>query len=43
MIENRMVLDYEEHIVDYDKYDEEMNALAEKDDERWENILEEEF
>ena len=37
MLENSMVLDYYDYEFNTDKYDEEMNALAERDDERWED------
>ena len=35
MLENIMLQDYIDYDFDTDKYDERMNALAEKDDERW--------
>lgn len=38
MLENRMVLDYTENDIDFDEYDRRMNALAERDDENWEDI-----
>lgn len=38
MLENRMVLDYIEDDIDFDEYDRRMNALAERDDENWEDI-----
>lgn len=43
MLENRMTLDFIEHKVDYDEYDRRMEALAEKDDEEYENSLEEDY
>lgn len=38
MLENIMFQDYYNYEVDYEKYDERMNALAEKDEERWEDM-----
>ncbi len=38
MLENKMVLDYIEDDIDFDEYDRRMNALAERDDENWEDI-----
>ena len=43
MLENRMLQDYYDYKFNTDKYDERMNALAEKDDEEYENNLKEEF
>lgn len=37
MLENRMVIDEVEDDIDFEEYDRRMNALAERDDERWEN------
>ena len=38
MLENRMLQDYYDYEFNTDKYDEKMNALADTDDERWEDI-----
>ena len=38
MLENRTIQDFIEHKVDYDEYDRRMEALAEKDDEEWEDM-----
>ena len=43
MLENYRTLDFIEHKVDYDEYDRKMEALAEKDDEEYENSLEEDY
>ncbi len=41
MLENRMLQDYFDYRFNTDDYDERMNALAEKDDERWEDFYDE--
>lgn len=38
MLENRMTLDFIEHKVDYDEYDRRMEALAQREDEEWEDF-----
>ena len=38
MEENRMVQDQIIHEVNFDEYDRRMNALAEKEDEYWEDM-----
>lgn len=38
MLENIMLQDYINYEFNTDKYDEEMNALAEKEDEEWEDM-----
>ena len=35
MLENYRTLDFTEHKVDYDEYDRRMEALAQREDERW--------
>ena len=37
MLENKTVLDFIEHKVDYDEYDRRMEALAQREDERMED------
>ena len=39
-LENRMIAEYRDYDVDYDEYDSYMNALAERDDKRWEDLYE---
>lgn len=38
MLENIMLQDYINYEFNTDKYDERMNALAEKEDEEWEDM-----
>ncbi len=39
MLENRMITDdLIEDDINFDEYDRRMNALAERDDERWEDL-----
>ena len=38
MEENRMVQDQTNYEVNFDEYDRRMNALAEKEDEYWEDM-----
>ncbi len=38
MLENRMLTDNYNYDFNTDEYDERMNALAEKDDEEWEDM-----
>ena len=38
MLENRMLQDYADYNCNFSKYDEKMNALAERDDEKWEDM-----
>ena len=37
-MENKMILDEVEDDLNWDEYDRRMNALAERDDERWEDM-----
>lgn len=37
MLENKTVIEEYNYDVDFDEYDRRMNALAERDDERWED------
>lgn len=39
MLENRVTVDFIEHTVDYDEYDRRMEALAQKEDEEWEDFI----
>lgn len=39
-LENRMVREEPEYHVNFDKYDQEMQALAEKEDKKWEELYE---
>lgn len=37
-MENKMILDEVEDDLNWDEYDRRINALAERDDERWEDM-----